>query len=288
MSNPGHLSPLVLPTLGGRQLWGDEFIHAGYRIQRNVITGTHRLLDPRDLRLAGGAWDDCRAAFDRLRDQHDIQPASDHLVILLHGYLRSKEVMSPMGRHLRSRGYDAWALNYPSTRQSLEEHAAQVEALLDRAEGARTVSIVAHSMGGMVARVLLAREGDWMRRMRMNRLVMIGTPNQGAEIAEHLVNLSGLDSLLGPALTQLHRSKARRLPTPPIPFGLIAGARGDGRGWNPLLPGDDDMTVTVDSVHLPGFEDVWIVEGAIHSFIHQRPDVVRGVDRYLKTGRFRA
>ena len=288
MSEPNRLSPLVLPTLGGRQLWGDEFVHAGYRIQRNVLTDHRRLLDPRDLRLAAGSFDDCRDAFERLRRANDIQPASDHLVLLLHGYLRSKEVMAPMGRYLRRQGYEAWALNYPSTRQSLEDHAAHVEAVLDRAEGVRTVSIVAHSMGGMVARVLLDRGGDWMRRIELNRLAMIATPNQGAELAEHLVNLSGLEALLGPALTQLHRDRARRLPHPAIPFGLVAGARGDGRGWNPLLPGDDDMTVTVDSVHLPGFEDAWIVEGALHTFIHQRPDVIRAVERYLRTGRFQA
>ena len=288
----GHLasgdgiSPLVLPTLGGRQLWGDEFVHAGYRIQRNVMSGHHRLLDPRDLRLSGGSFDECRETFDRLREAKGIQPVSDHLVVLLHGYLRSKEVMHPMGRYLRAQGYDAWALNYPSTRKTLEDHAAQVEAVLDRSEGARTVSLVTHSMGGMVARVLLAREGGWMRRMTLNRLVMIGTPNQGAELAEHLVSMAALDVLLGPALAQLHRDKARRLPHPVIPFGLVAGAKGDGRGWNPLLPGDDDMTVTVDSVHLPGSEDVWIVQGAVHTFIHQRPDVIRGVERYLRTGRF--
>jgi hypothetical protein len=281
-----RISPLVVPTLGGRQLWGDEYVYAGYRIQRNVVTQTHRLLDPRDMRLAGGSFEDCQGVFEQLRDARGITLASDHLVLLLHGYLRSKDVWNPMTRFLSSHGYEAWALNYPSSRQSLEEHAVQVEAVLDRVEGIQTVSIVSHSMGGMVARVLLSREGRWMRRLMLNRLVMIGTPNQGAELAEHVLSVPGLEALCGPSLGQLNRDQARQLPQPTIPFGLIAGAKGDGRGWNPLLPGDDDMVVSLGSVRLPGCEDSWIIQGAMHTFIHQRPDVIRGVERYLRTGRF--
>ena len=125
-----------------------------------------------------------------------------------------------------------------------------------------------------------------MRRLTLNRLVMIGTPNQGAELAEHVLAVPGIEALCGPSLGQINRDQARHLPQPTMRFGLVAGAKGDGRGWNPLLPGDDDMVVSLGSVSLPGCEDSWTVQGAVHTFIHQRPEVVRGVERYLRTGRF--
>ena len=36
---------LPLPTLGGMQFWGDVTHRAGWRVQRHVVTGHHRLLD---------------------------------------------------------------------------------------------------------------------------------------------------------------------------------------------------------------------------------------------------
>ena len=66
---------LVLPTLGGLQLWADVFVHAGWRIQRHVVTGHHRLLDGRDLRRAWGSYDDCYRVFGHHRDVQRLAPA---------------------------------------------------------------------------------------------------------------------------------------------------------------------------------------------------------------------
>lgn len=282
-----QVSVLPLPTLGGKQLWGDVFLYGGWRIQRNVWTRHHRLLDPNDLRLAFGSYDECRATFERLRASRDLRPRSDHLVLLLHGIFRSKDCFGPMRRMLGQAGYEAHAVNYPSTRQSLEEHADQVEVLLDRAEGVSTVSIVTHSMGGIVARVLLGRRGaPWRRRLRVNRLVMIATPNRGSEMATRLGELSAFRAVAGPSLDALRPDRIDAVPVPDVPFGIIAGARGDGQGYNPLLRGDDDMTVAVDEVRLDGAED-FLVVNAVHTFLMIHPEVIRATQRYLETGRFR-
>lgn len=291
MRNPASTSrsaPFGMPTLGGKQLWADVFLCAGYRIQRNVFTARHRLLGPRDTRFAGGTYDACYEAFQRLRERDDtVCPRSNHLVLLLHGMFRSKDSFGPLTSRLQAEGFEAHGVNYPSTRRSLEDHADQVEALLERCEGIDTVSFVTHSMGGIVARVLLARDAPWRRRIAVNRLLMIATPNRGAEMATHLHNLTPLRAFVGPAIGQLGPDEAPHIPLPTVPFGLVAGMRGDGRGYNPLLPGDDDMTVTVDSVMLDGAEDTLVLR-AVHTFIMIHPDVVEATIRYLRTGRLQA
>lgn len=274
-----------LPTLGGKQLWGDVHVHCGYRIQRNVWTRHHRLLDPSDLRLAFGTFEHCSETLDRLSAQRRLAVQSRHLVLLLHGIFRSKDAWGPMVRALRADGYEAHAINYPSTRQSLEEHADQVSDLLSRARDVDTVSFVTHSMGGIVARVLLARDDAWRRRLAVHRLVMIATPNQGAEMATRLDDVTPLRFLTGPSLSQIRSDVAGQLPVPDVRFGIVAGVRGDGRGYNPLLPGDDDMTVSVASTMLDGAEDTLTVP-AIHTFVMIHPEVVRATLRYLRTGRF--
>jgi len=127
-------------------------------------------------------------------------------VLLLHGIFRAKEVMRPMERALRAAGYAAVSVNYPSTRRPLEAHAEQISGLLDHAEGVDTVSLVGHSMGGLVSRVALARPAAWKERIRVNRLVTIGTPNRGADLADLFGTLATFHAIAGPAGAQLAAS----------------------------------------------------------------------------------
>ncbi len=280
-----HWGALPMPTFGGKQIWGDVFLYGGWRIQKNAMTEHYRLLDPHDIRIAAGSWRHCHDNFLRQRTMRGISLQSGHLVLLLHGYFRSKDSWGPMTKALQRAGFEAHAVNYPSTRQSLQDHANQIATLLQRAEGIHTVSFVCHSMGGIVARVLLAQDHPWRERIQVNRLVMIATPNGGAEMAAHIDQLGVADAVVGPSMKQLHPMRASELPIPNVPFGIIAGARGDGEGYNPLLPGDDDMTVSVDSTRLEGAEDMLVVD-AMHTFIMIKPQVIAATQRYLSTGRF--
>ena len=72
-------------TLGGTQFWTDQLIVQDWRIQRNVLTNGYRLLDDRDVRHAWGTSEQCRAAFDRIRNERQLKPATGKVVIALHG-----------------------------------------------------------------------------------------------------------------------------------------------------------------------------------------------------------
>jgi pimeloyl-ACP methyl ester carboxylesterase len=277
-----------IPTLGGKQLWADCFHFGGWRIQENVVTGHHRLLDPKRVRHAWGTYEECRSAFERLRVSRGVVRNGDHLVVLLHGIFRAAEAWRPMVRALVADGYEAAAVTYPSTRRGIELLADPIDALIASAEGIRTVSFVTHSMGGLIAREILGRSGGWRDRVTVNRLVMIATPNRGAVIADRLAQSKLFREVAGPAGVQLTTDYVPELPRPTCRFAVIAGSRGDGRGFNPLLAGEDDLTVTVDSVLLDGAEDSWVVPGALHTFIMQRPDVVAATVSYLRTGHLRA
>lgn len=283
---PFYLPPL--PTLGGKQLWGDVMVHAGYRVQRNVLTGHHRLLSPHDLRLAVGDFDACRDALLRIAERTGAAPTGRHLVLLLHGIFRSKDSFGPMLRALRAAGYEAHPVNYPSTRQGLQDHADQIDQVLDNVRDVDTVSFVTHSMGGIVARIVLSRlDRAWRRRLAVHRLVLIGTPNRGAEAVIRVEQLPAplVEAIGGPSLSQLRPGAARAIPRPTVPFGIVAGARGDPRGYNPLLDGDDDMTVKLDEALLDGAEDTLVVP-VVHTVLMIHPTVVRATLSYLATGRF--
>ena len=277
---------LVLPTMGGLQLWADAFVHSGWRIQQHVLTGHYRLLDRRDRRRAWGSYDDCYRVFDHLRAQQRLAPSSRHLVLVLHGILGFKQSVSDLEAGLRAAGFDAVAVNYPSTRRTVAQHAEQLAELLARAEGADTVSFVSHSMGGLVVRQLLAQPHAWQNRLRTHRVVMIAPPSQGAQLADRLAHMSAYDLVLGDGGAALTSAAAGELPAPPVPFGIIAGGRGDDAGLNPLLPGDDDGLVSVAETDLAGAADRLLLPEH-HYGIAEAPATIAAAIHFLRHGRFR-
>lgn len=279
MSEPTDRVPVLLPTLGGPFGWADVRVHGPWRIQQSALTGHFRLLGPGDVRLAWGTREVCDALFDR----HAHAAARPHLVVLLHGLLGAKNVFDPMSHALYDAGYGIAAVNYPSSLRGLAAHAEQVGGILDATEGVSTVSFVGHSMGGIVARAVTAGPGAWRERMRVHRLVTLASPNAGSTLADRLRHAPGFDRLLGPAARDVLPDQP--LPDPGCPMGTVIAVRGDGRGYNPLIPGDNDGVIAASEAGWPGAEDTLVVQG-IHTMLPVRSDVIAAVVRYLATGRF--
>ena len=78
----------------------------------------------------------------------------------------------------------------------------------------------------------------------------------------------------------------KNLPIPSGEFGIIAGGLGDGEGYNPLLPGDDDGTVRVEETMLPGAADFILIRST-HTLILFEEETARQTIHFLKTGMFK-
>ena len=277
---------LTMKTLGGRQFWGDVAFLRGWTIQRNVYTGHHRLLDPRDFRHAWGSLEQCQAKLAEIRDEQKLEPMSGEAVILLHGIVRSSKAMHRIEARLQDDGFHVVPFDYPSTRVNFKQCATFLNDVIQSLEGVEKISFVAHSMGGLVVRRWLKDHSD----DRVRTLVMMGTPNSGAELADMLRNNHLFRLILGPSGQQLVSDPAgdiATLPVPDFPFAVIAGGKGTANGYNPLIPGDDDSIVAVKSALLSGAEDSLTVP-VLHSFLPFSEPVVDAVANYLKTGSFRA
>lgn len=277
---------IPMKTLGGRQLWGDVHFFQGWTIQRNIITGHFRLLNPRDVRYAWGSLDACKEKLDRIRKDQSLPPMNGEAVVLLHGIFRSSKAMRKVQLRLEKDGYLVVPFDYPSTRVDIAASAGMLGQVVDSLEGVEKISFVTHSMGGLVVRSWLGAGGD----VRAKRLVMIGTPNKGAEVADILKDWHLYRLILGPAGQQLVAHKAgviARLSVPEIPFAVIAGGKGDSDGYNPLIPGDDDGLVAVSSALLEGAEDSLTLP-VLHSLLPYNADVIDAVSNYIDRGSLRA
>lgn len=277
---------LAMPTMGGKQLWGDVRWREGWRVQQHVLTGHYRLLDPQDRRLAWGELEACTA---RMQELAPDKPGEEHhLVLLIHGMGRSRAAFAKMQKRLQDAGMHVGSLSYPSTRQSVEAHAQQVAEVLEHLQGYSKVSFVTHSLGGIVVRQMLADAGAWRERIQAERLVMLAPPNQGAAFADRLQDNSAFRWVFGDTGQALTSEAMAQLAQPDIPFLVIAGARGDeeGKGWNPLLDGDDDWVVRVSETHLSD-QTGHITVPVLHTFLMNDDHVIGSAAHFLATGEVR-
>jgi pimeloyl-ACP methyl ester carboxylesterase len=271
-------------TLGGMQFWGDTFYLRGYRIQQNVLTGHFRLLDANNRRYASGTEAECREQLERIRRASKLTPDTGHAIIYLHGIGRTSRSMAPIRRAMPEDGFTHVMFEYPSTRIPLKQSATYLNSVIQSLTDVDRISFVVHSMGGLVVRQYLKEHGY----DRIHRLVMLGTPNKGAELADMLKSNFAFRTIFGPAGQELVTDEVgtiRSLPTPTCEFAVVAGGRNDGKGFNPLLPGDDDGTVTVESARLEGAADFLLVP-KVHSFLMSDPTVIEAVRHFLDHGRF--
>ena len=208
-------------------------------------------------------------------------------VILLHGIGRTGASMQPLAARLVGAGYDTLALDYPSRARDLSALADWLQARAGAwCEAQARVHLVTHSMGGLVARVFVAR----YRPAHLGRVVMLAPPNQGSEIADLLRPLRAYRAAFGPAGAQLgtRRDAATSAMLGPADFelGVIAGTRAlDPAGWL-LLPKPNDGKVSVEATRLAGMADHLILP-ATHTFIMRHPAAIAATLAFLRNGRFR-
>lgn len=271
-------------TLGGMQFWGDVSYFRGYKIQRQVFTGHYRLLDKDNRRYQSGTLEDCQKTLQQIRTANDLKPETGHAVLYLHGIGRSSRSMRPILIAMPADGFVHVPFEYPSTRVPLEQSANYLHSIIESLTDVSKISFVVHSMGGLVVRRYLKDHND----PRLHRLVMLGTPNNGAELADMLKRNMLFRTVYGPAGQELvtdPKGVIGTLPTPTFEFGIIAGGKGDEKGFNPLLPGDDDGTVTVASARLVGAADFLRIP-KLHSFLMSDETAIAAVRCFLEHGRF--
>ncbi len=283
-----------LETRGGRPWW--TAILPGFASVALAISGLgilgvapHATAAPDD--LLGEA---ARAPLTSFVEARDEEASAHHLVIVLHGFLRTSWSVAALEEHLGDEGRDVINWGYRTTDTRVDATVDQLaealrEALESRPADTR-VDVVAHSMGGLVARRLAQRHPE----LPLGRIVTIGTPHQGAQIAALAGQFRIYRGLLGAGATvDLEPGSELLAELPPeapagVPVGVIVGGRGDEMGYNPLIGGDDDGIVGVLEAELPGAADTLFLADVHHAALRHDARVLAAVTSFLETGTFGA
>ena len=299
----GNPAPLPLPTLGGKQFWADELLFHQWRIQRNVFTEHCRLLDERNLRYASGTYDECLAVLERIKQDRRLPPMKGKVIVVLHGLGRSRASMDSLCQFLHEQGgYEVFNIEYPSTRYDMAAHAHSLRHIINNLHGIEEINFVGHSMGNIVIRHYLgdlarqdptkqspnAAAADRRAKMRFGRFVMLAPPNQGALLAATFADNFLFKEITGDAGQQLGRDwpeLEKRLATPDFEFGIIVGGKGNDKGYNPILKGDNDGVISIETAKLAGAHD-FVRLPLLHSFIMDNAKVQQYTLCFLQHGYF--
>jgi pimeloyl-ACP methyl ester carboxylesterase len=213
--------------------------------------------------------------------------AGNDWVILLHGMGRTGFSMRKMARYLDGQGYRTVNITYPSTRLPIPVIAETiVKPAVDRclADGAERVHVVSHSLGGIVIRQYLQDHS----LPSGSRIVMMGPPNRGSEIADLLKDVPLYRWLMGEAGQSLGTAETSFVNTlKPVnaTIGIIAGTRTVAPVCSFLIPGADDGKVSVFRTQLDEMTDFVTVPRS-HPFMASSRPVMREVAGFLEHGRF--
>ncbi len=201
---------------------------------------------------------------------------TDHqndIVVLIHGLGGSRLDMWPLGRRLKRRGYAVRNWGYRSFGQRIETHADRLAkdlTAIDADMAAGKIHLVTHSMGGIIARTMLANHAI----DNLGRIVMLAPPHQGSHAARKLVPYIGW---LTPSLNQLsdaEDSYVNQLPNSlqaDIEFGIVEATK--------------DRVIAQGGVLLDGYRDYARVNGH-HGVLAWYPQAIQLTEDFLANGRF--
>ena len=144
-------------------------------------------------------------------------------VVLVHGIWMTGLELFLLRWRLRRCGYRTRLFRYPSLRRTPAQNAARLNRFLAGIEAER-LHLLAHSLGGIVLMHLFHA----FPRQKPGRVLMLGTPARGSELARRIHARPRLRRLLGKSCEQGLLGGAPDWP-PGRELGIIAGDRNVGR-----------------------------------------------------------
>jgi triacylglycerol lipase len=119
--------------------------------------------------------------FFHTNTERGLGPATGEVIVLQHGYAHNGAVWFGTARALEKLGYRVYALDQPMFAPidvMADRLAARIEDIV-KATGESQITLIAHSMGGLIARAYLRGHGG----ARVKKLITIGSPHNGTHHA---------------------------------------------------------------------------------------------------------
>lgn len=175
--------------------------------------------------------------FERLWMPADRLPVGSRPILLVHGYGCSRGIWWLLRRRLEAAGHTVASVSLIPPYTSLGKLVPQLNQRIEEVcalTGSKQVTLIAHSMGGLICRSYLARHGS----DRVDRLLTLATPHQGSALARIGIGKNAREMQPGSLWLRDMASEAIK-----IPFVSLRNAY-------------DNYAMPQDNQRLPGARDV--------------------------------
>ena len=184
--------------------------------------------------------------------------------LLVHGMGRTPVSMMTLASSLRRAAIEPSQFGYSAAFESVARIVGRLRERLAREADGEYV-VIGHSLGGLLLRAAIADLAPEVPRPR--RVVMIGTPNQSPRLARHFLGAFWFRAINGDAGRMLASpERMAAIPTPEVPFTIIAGTSGPRGSWSPFGNEANDGLVAVAETRMGGDEE-FIELPVLHPFM---------------------
>ena len=211
-------------TFGGAIFWEDVFFYQKWRIQRNCFTKKYRLLDSWDIRRAYGTFETCKNAFIEYIESNEIVKQKGKMVILLHGYMDSKNIFKKLWRKFILTKSTVVALNYPSLFKNAKATAHQILFFLNHIEDITEVSFVTKGCGNLVLQNMFnlpIKSQTFLEKTRIRNIVLINPVVRENLFCEFLARYRFFRWICGPMLNDMTKKSIESTPSIPSEINCI-------------------------------------------------------------------
>lgn len=200
-------------------------------------------------------------------------------LVMMHGLYMHHTIMKPLSALMETLGWQIEGLSYNSLNIDLNGLFDRIEALCSPDT---PCYLVGHSLGGVLAR----QYAEQRPLPEGSRIVSLGSPHQGAQVAKQLAQWN-LQGFMGNAHEHGLINDGELTYGGTAALGSLAGDAGVGVGnlFSQLQGQPNDGTVLVSETQIEGMSD-HLVLPVSHTSMLLSPQVARQTDHFLRYGRF--
>lgn len=206
-------------------------------------------------------------------------------IILIHGIFRTNSCMKKIARLFENKNYKTLNIEFPSTKYDILSLAKIIhQEVKEFAQQVTKIHFIGHSIGGLIIRTYL----NIYSLENLGRVVMLGTPNNGSEIADFLKDFYLYKKLYGPAGQQLitDQSKFKNIfGSINYELGVIAGISSFHFIANKIIGKESDGRVSVISTKVEGMKDHITIKST-HVGLTSNKEAWQFTKNFIETGNF--
>ena len=206
-------------------------------------------------------------------------------VVLLHGILRTKGCMRGLANFLENNNYKVLNIDYPSSKHDIASLAQLIHPQIQNfATQVTKIHFVGYSMGGLIIRTYLNLHSP----TNLGRVVMLGTPNQGSEVADFLQNFWIYKKLYGLAGQQLITDQTafkHIFGNVNYELGVIAGSSPYNFIANKIIRKEADGRVSIINSKIEGMKEHIVIKSG-HTMLSSNQKAWQLTLAFLDIGSF--